>query len=714
MSRAEQGVPLTAVVSVAVLVFIQSVIQSVNAAALVFAGQMQDFLGTALVASLASASTMLAVGAFVGTTRGMILAPHSAFAIGMLVPISAMVAMAPEGTPAPRVASIVFVCLAVGSLSAGLVCLAIARARAGGLARYLPTPVVAGLMASVALQILIGGVQTATAVSPQSFGFVGTFWHLASNGVLIASVAFGAAQFALMRYWRHPAAIAALPVLGVAASAPLLAWIGWDAADRTIDAWFLSTVADAPWPPLIGALASDGPAVFDLWEMASGLAVVVPAMIVTMLVYVASIETAIKRDLDFNQEIRRVGVSMCAVTFIGGFAGFHSASATTLTWRRALGDRRVPLIAAVLVGLLAVFGGRYLPALPVPVVAGLLFAIGGGMLADWVGEVRRMNNAFERAIAWSMMGATLTVGFVPTLGLGLLAGSLLFTMSYRRIPIVRNLFSGMDLRSNVERSEAEDAVVAARGRDVRVVGLQGFLFFATAHRVYESIRETIATHRPRHLIVDFRDVPGADASAAKALEKVVRGASGAGVSLHVTGLSPGPAKVLAHVFDVPGVATHPTLDAALEHVEDVFIAEAGPRAAEVPLFALTAVTRVADRRRFSDGETLVRAGEAADALIFVLSGRIEAMTNIPGRPPLRLRAMLAGTVLGEIGFFTDGVRTADLRARGASTVLIVNRAAYERLHRTDPDVTAEIQTLVIRKLSRRLLERDRLMRTLLA
>lgn len=708
-----KGTPIAAILGVSVLVAIQSVIQAVNAAVLVFSGPLQDFIGAALVASLASAVVMLAVGATTGAFRGAVLAPHSAFAIGMLVPISAIVADAPDDNPVDRLAATAFICLAFASAFAGLLCLAISRARASGLARYLPTSVIAGLMASVALQIIIGGVQTAMGRGLNEFVIFEVFKGAASREVLIASLAFGAAQIALMRAWRNPVALAILPVVGLVAAVPALAWLGWDHVNPAASAWFLPVAAEASWPPLSAAIGQGWPVGLDFWELASSLAFVVPAVIITAMVYVASIETAIKRDLDFDDEIRRVGLGMCATAFAGGFAGFHSASATVLTWRRALGDPRATLIAAALVAVLAFFGNRYLPALPVPVVAGLLFAIGVGLLIEWLREVRLVHGTLERVIAWGMIALTLTVGLVPTLGLGLLAVSLQFVLSYRRIPVIRSSLSLAELRSNVERPEPDDEALAVSGKDVRILRLQGYLFFATAHGVYEGIRRDIAIYRPRHLILDFGSVSGADTSAAKALEKVLRATSSDKIHTHFAQMPSAIAAALAP--SIVGIAceNHATLDEALERVEDTLIAEAPPVNALAPLRELVGITRGADRREFADGEILARVGEAADTLILILAGRIEAFVHLPGRKPLRLRAMLAGTILGEIGFFTSGVRTANLRARGPTTVLILTRGSYERLQKTDPDVAAEIQTEVIRKLSRRLLDRDRLVRTLL-
>ena len=83
---------------------------------------------------------------------------------------------------------------------------------------------------------------------------------------------------------------------------------------------------------------------------------------------------------------------------------------------------------------------------------------------------------------------------------------------------------------------------------------------------------------------------------------------------------------------------------------------------------------LASLRQVAGGETLVRQGTPAESLFFVMSGRFavkvdahqHALTEIgPGEP------------IGEVSFFTEGVRTANVIALRDSVVLALDRAAFE-------------------------------------
>ena len=54
------------------------------------------------------------------------------------------------------------------------------------------------------------------------------------------------------------------------------------------------------------------------------------------------------------------------------------------------------------------------------------------------------------------------------------------------------------------------------------------------------------------------------------------------------------------------------------------------------------------------GDAVVHQGEDSDALYFIESGRVDVLLQGDGKDVLRLRSMTAGTVIGEVGFYSEG------------------------------------------------------------
>lgn len=107
------------------------------------------------------------------------------------------------------------------------------------------------------------------------------------------------------------------------------------------------------------------------------------------------------------------------------------------------------------------------------------------------------------------------------------------------------------------------------------------------------------------------------------------------------------------------------------------------------------------RRDISRGEPLVEAGEASDSLFIVLHGafdvlgREDAMGEGPGGPIARL---VAGDVVGEIGFFAGTPRTATVVATRDATVLELDRPRYEQAVAAAPSIVPTLLAVVARRL----------------
>ncbi len=73
-----------------------------------------------------------------------------------------------------------------------------------------------------------------------------------------------------------------------------------------------------------------------------------------------------------------------------------------------------------------------------------------------------------------------------------------------------------------------------------------------------------------------------------------------------------------------------------------------------------------------DEGRLTREGEAADRAFIVVDGRAEVRTG-----GAVVREVGPGEVFGELGLVADGVRTADVVATSALTVMVVTRDALQ-------------------------------------
>jgi NTE family protein len=89
------------------------------------------------------------------------------------------------------------------------------------------------------------------------------------------------------------------------------------------------------------------------------------------------------------------------------------------------------------------------------------------------------------------------------------------------------------------------------------------------------------------------------------------------------------------------------------------------------------------RRDLVRGERLVAQGDPSDALFMVLHGALAVRRTADSLPFAELRA---GELVGEIGFFANVPRTANVIAIRDTSVLVLTRAAYQSLAEDTPAI----------------------------
>jgi CRP-like cAMP-binding protein len=106
---------------------------------------------------------------------------------------------------------------------------------------------------------------------------------------------------------------------------------------------------------------------------------------------------------------------------------------------------------------------------------------------------------------------------------------------------------------------------------------------------------------------------------------------------------------------------------------------------ELPLFegmSSRHLRRIPARaKRYGAGETIVRAGDPGNAFYVILDGQVRV--EPPTRPSLMLKA---GDSFGEMALLDGAPRSADIRAAGEVTVMVISRAGFTKLLRSEPQI----------------------------
>jgi predicted GNAT family N-acyltransferase len=89
------------------------------------------------------------------------------------------------------------------------------------------------------------------------------------------------------------------------------------------------------------------------------------------------------------------------------------------------------------------------------------------------------------------------------------------------------------------------------------------------------------------------------------------------------------------------------------------------------------------------GDPILGTGEAGREVFLILEGSFQVLRRRQGGEPQVLKILARGDVFGEIGFLTEGIRSASIQAMEDSTLLVLNARALDRLVTTAESLAAK-------------------------
>jgi hypothetical protein len=108
---------------------------------------------------------------------------------------------------------------------------------------------------------------------------------------------------------------------------------------------------------------------------------------------------------------------------------------------------------------------------------------------------------------------------------------------------------------------------------------------------------------------------------------------------------------------------------------------------------------------FDEGEHVFRESDLGTEMFIIQEGRVEILQEMQGEQR-QLAVLEKGDFFGEMAVLEDLPRTAGARALTSVKLLMINGSTFDQMLRSNP----EIAVRMMRKLSRRLRETDRMLR----
>ncbi|WP_437983541.1 SulP family inorganic anion transporter [Sorangium sp. So ce117] len=694
----------------------------ISLGALIFNHGLADYLSRGIGIILISSVIVGVIVSLLSSYKPVIAAPQEDAAVILASMAAAITTAIAQKDPAASPFPTVVAAIAITSVVAGGFFLLLGLLRLGILVRFIPYPVAGGFIAGAGWLLLQGSISVMSGQPSTLDIFPAVVMDPELLKRVLPGLVFGVLLLVVLRRF---SSLLLLPVLlggSIVVFYVSLGLAGVSVQQVLEGGWLLGPFPTASlWPPIgVSDLAKVDWSV--LFSSAGNVAAVMIMAAITVLLSASGVELATEQEIDLDRELRATGVANIVTGLFGGMVGYLSLAESSMSYKAGSNSRISGLVAAAISCIVLFVGAEAILYFPRPVLGGLIAYLGFHFLINTLYEGWFRLRRIEYFVIVVILLVVAVRGFLVGIGVGLGVSFILFALSYSRIEVVRNAITGVHLRSNVARSEGELETLTARGKQLYVLQLQGYIFFGTAYNLLSTAQQRIQSdedERPRYLLLDFLHVNGIDSSAIASFLRLRRLAKSNGVKLIFTAVR---ADIRNHlergeVFLAEGDEVsllYPDIDRGLEACEKEIIADAPPSMLPPPMLFYDLQDVFGGRPemlRFKDylervelpaGFDLFRAGDVSKDLYLIENGELTAWAEIDGKKEKRLRTMGPGSVVGESGLYMGEKRSATVTASQKSTLYRLSEEALQRMTAEAPELAAAFHHFVVTLLAKRI------------
>jgi len=301
-----------------------------------------------------------------------------------------------------------------------------------------------------------------------------------------------------------------------------------------------------------------------------------------------------------------------------------------------------------------------------------------------------------RAIRDLLILVAVMLGIVvihPTMGvlIGVVLSGLMFITDMAR-PVVVARSTGATLLSRRARSAQDMEFLRQVGGRTMVLRLQGVLFFGNCDDLNSELRRHESEFDT--VILDMKRITDIDLTGKAQLEAMATRLAKLGRRLAISGLNPDLALVLGqHRFQIS-----PDLDSALEFFEEQHLGHREDSALSLteleflkslPTDRRAVFAESVELRDYAAGAFLCRRGEAGEGMWIILSGSVSI--RVPAETGFtRVAGIAAGAPAGELAMLEHLPRSADIVADTSLRTAYLDRAQFNYLATSAPDISQSL------------------------
>lgn len=711
------------------------VILTVTYAALIFSGELSQFVAQGIALSISSLIIVGLMMTLFSASPHFIAQLDDDTAPIFALLLSFLAASLPVGISAELLFINVLAAIFISTLVAGLVLTIFGWFNFGSFVQFLPYSVMGGYFAAVGWLLLVGALGMLTGLEFDSIDSVATLFSPDMLVRWVPAVIVGVWLRAMSGRIPKGLLLAGTVSLFTAAIYGYAALMGSGPVELMEAGFLMGPFADKP-QALLNPVSKIPWYEVDFSALISNLGSVASISLISLLsiiLCISAVSLTTRRDLEPNKELRINGLANVLNGLFGGILTLPSVSISKLAFELHPKSNRIVGFTSVAFALLTFyFGMNAVAHFPKMVLGSLLVYIGLGFVAEWLIAGYRKFGALEYSVIPIILVVSVVAGFLQSIVVGVVAAIILFVIKYSRIRVVRYEASGADLRSNIARDIEQNKVLTEHGHQVRMFKLQGYLFFGTAGSLYKRVMNFVTdpeNFELQYVILDFSQVIGVDSSATLNFEKLTQRLSERKIYLITTSLKKEVLEILRRGgLDLDGnsfLIQHADVDQGMEWCENnIFDHHAALQAKHRGIFerigdALRQPEKLPNLHNYltkldvEAGDVLTRIGEESTEVFFIESCTASAYIIDSHNIERRVSGAGRGAIYGEIGFFLGIPRTALVKADSAGEVYSLSSDALAKMESEDPEIASAITLYLAQVVTERLVNTTQSLRAVL-
>lgn len=683
--------------------------------ALILAPLGIEYVALGLAAGLIALGLSNIAGSLYGGLPIMNNAPYSLSSFMLLAAVElAIIHFSGQGLSTDILAASVFAALFFTVFISGGVQVLFGIARLGSIVKYVPYPVLAGLLNGSAILIIL------TQIGPL-LGFENrvSIADIVAQADKIQPLTFlvGVTVFLATRYGSKVTKAIPAPLLGILAG--VIVYYVFQYAGGTGLGPLIGTIPSGlPTPEfaddfyMLLMTAETWPLVIDLMVLAFGIAAINS---IRSLIVCSAGEAILMERAKPNRELIGVGMGNMLSGVFGGIG--TAGSISSMTANHVYGGRTSlsRAVSGIFALLVLLFLHPVVALIPAVVLSGMLVFISLESIDKWsVTQIRQVPGSLKRRDKGPLINAltvllvTVTLvffGIFEALIVGLGVSLMTFLLRMSRSP-VRKIFTGDVVHSNTQRSKHEFELLQKEGRVVMGLELQGALFFGTADELALLVENHIKDGA-KIIILDFRRVIDIDCTGAKVIVQMMGKAKKSGATVLVSAIRTQDA---AHTELVNLLGremlrnmSFDAMPSALSVAENCLLSEVLGEtryAKPLGLAQMDSLSHVAEAeldlvkhyfeiKTYSQGEQIVKQADEGDSVFYISSGRAGVLVR-EGEQKIDVATLCPGTVFGEMSLLDERVRSSDVVARDDLQVYCFSRESLFEILHNQPNIAFKI------------------------